>query len=100
VHAGVDDGDAPRHVADMLIANLTEAIEARAEIVTASECPEGAVSVATLRVVGPNALRDERCQLAGAWAEGGEDARGLAERTKHLADLEDLLALASITVTA
>lgn len=92
---GVDDGRSPRHVVDMLVQYLVVAIDARAEVIRAASEPEGTLTGATLDLVGANAVQTLHDEIAAMWGEdGGQDLRGLAEKTKIAADLDDLLALA------
>jgi hypothetical protein len=91
VTSGVDNGAAPRHVSDLLIGRLLEAIDARAEIVAAAKEDEGYLSIRTLRLVGPHAVHGEHRRLTSEWEQGGEDVRALAHDTELLADLGDFL---------
>lgn len=91
LHEGVDDGRVTRHVADLLIGRLREAIDARAEIIAAAGEDLGYLSIPTLRLVGERAIERERERLAEEWECGGEDLRGLSNDTDRLAELDDLL---------
>jgi hypothetical protein len=91
VTEGVNDGAAPRHVADILIERLMEAIDARREVVAAAREDEGYLSIRTLRLVGPRAVHGEHQRLTGEWERGGDDVRALANYTELLADLGDFL---------
>jgi hypothetical protein len=97
LEAGVGDGRAPRHVCNMLIDNLVQAIDARAEIVAAASLPEPELSTDTLRLIGPEAVHDERERLAREWELGGDDLKALADYTLRLNDLDAFLTLARVS---
>jgi len=93
-HEGIGDGDSPRSTVDLLVRELMQALDARAEIVAANERPDGAVRLDVIELVGPNAIERERQRITDMWVCGSDDYVALAEHTQRLADLERLVILA------
>jgi hypothetical protein len=97
LHEGIHDGEAPRHVTDLLIGEMLEAVDVWSQVARAGERDEPLVPLSALRLVGWPAVADERQRLALEWEQGADDLRALAQYTTRLADLDDLLALADLT---
>ena len=93
-HEGIGDGDEPSSVVDLLVCEMTQAIDARSEIVAAAERPDRAVRLDALELVGPAAISREHQRIAGMWGEGSDDYVALAEYTTRLSGLERLVILA------
>ncbi len=93
-HEGIGDGDKPRNVVDLLLRELTQAIDARAEIIAAAERPDGACRLDVIKLIGPTAIRREHERIVTMWVEGSDDYQALAEHTTRLSGMERLVILA------
>jgi hypothetical protein len=95
VDEGIDGGHAPRHVADLLIDRLVQAIDARREVLGQLDLEDDhALTLDTLLLVGAQAVAREHERLRGEWENGSDDLRALANHTELLSDLSDCIATA------
>jgi len=97
-HEGIGDGDKPRNVVDLLLRELTQAIDARAEIIAAAERADDACRLDVIRLVGPAAIKREHERIVAMWVDGSDDYQGLAERTNRLSALERLVILSGSSI--
>jgi len=86
--------DAPRHVADLLVRELKQALDARREVIAAAERPDGAMRLDVIELIGPEAINCEHRRVADMWEEGSNDYLALAQYTDRLSGLERLVLLA------